>query len=583
MPRKIQILPEPVAQAIAAGEVIERPASVVKELMENALDAGASKIAVELKAGGLQLIRVLDDGEGIDPEDVPVALQRYATSKIQRSEDLFAIHTLGFRGEALPSIAAVSQMTIKTRVPHSVSGTQLLCEGGEIRSTTEVGCPVGTEVEVKNLFYNIPVKRKFVKSIQTELRHSLNHFLRLSLAHPSVSFKFVHEGRILYEYLKTDSPRVRVEAILGREIYGHLQPIEFEEGETHLRGFASLPSFSKGNGDGIYLYVNRRFIKDRMIYKAILEAYRHVIPGGKFPVVILFMTLPPSAIDVNVHPTKAEVKFKDPDRIFRMVQGALSSALASRGSLKKQEDVGDGMGQPPSLKEFPSLGSTKPTPIPLPWVGGDGEAVTVVREAWTPEWEVERKTLFRILGQVQATYILCEGAEGLILIDQHAAHERLLYEKYKKDHEIGSIPAEKLLLPIPMELSTEESFVLMSYLEEVESMGFEIDAIGERMVAIRTIPKLTEPFDPKGMVREFLEELSFVKREGKGREAIHRMLVSLACHSAIRANFVLRREEMEGLVGALHPFHHSLTCPHGRPVFFVISPEELARQFKRKG
>ena len=583
MPRKIQILPEPVAQTIAAGEVIERPASVVKELMENALDAGASKIAVELKAGGLQLIRVLDDGEGIDPEDVPVALQRYATSKIQRSEDLFAIHTLGFRGEALPSIAAVSQLTIKTRVPRSVSGTQLLCEGGEIRSPTEVGCPVGTEVEVKNLFFNIPVKRKFVKSIQTELRHSLNHFLRLSLAHPSVSFKFVHEGRILYEYLKTDSPGVRVEAILGREIYHHLQPIEFEEGETHLRGFASLPSFSKGNGDGIYLYVNRRFIKDRMIYKAILEAYRHIIPGGKFPVVILFMTLPPSSIDVNVHPTKAEVKFKDPDRIFRMVQGALSSALASPGSLKKREDVGNGMGQPPSLKEFPSLGSTTPYPIPLPLVGGDGEAVTVVREAWTPEWEVERKTPFRILGQVQATYILCEGAEGLILIDQHAAHERLLYEKYKKDHEIGSIPAEKLLIPIPMELSTEESFVLMSYLGEVESMGFEIDAIGERMVAIRTIPKLTEPIDPKGMVREFLEELSFVKREGKGREAIHRMLVSLACHSAIRANFVLRSEEMEGLVGALHPFHHSLTCPHGRPVFFVISPEELARQFKRKG
>jgi DNA mismatch repair protein MutL len=315
MPRKIQILPESVAQAIAAGEVIERPASVVKELLENALDAGASKITVELKAGGLQLIRVLDDGEGIDPEDVPVALRRYATSKIQKSEDLFAIHTLGFRGEALPSIAAVSQMTIRTRVPRSVSGMQLLCEGGEIRSTTEVGCPVGTEVEAKNLFYNIPVKRKFVKSIQTELRHSLNHFLRLSLAHPSVSFKFVHEGRILYEYLKTDSPWVRVEAILGGEIYRHLQPIEFEEGETHLKGFASLPSFSKGNGDGIYLYVNRRFIKDRMIYRAILEAYRHVIPGGKFPVVILFLTLPPSSIDVNVHPTKAEVKLY-PDRTF---------------------------------------------------------------------------------------------------------------------------------------------------------------------------------------------------------------------------------------------------------------------------
>jgi DNA mismatch repair protein MutL len=583
MSRKIQVLPEPVAQAIAAGEVIERPASVVKELMENALDAGASRVVVELKAGGLQLIRVLDDGEGIDPEDVPVALQRYATSKIQRSEDLFAIRTLGFRGEALPSIAAVSQMTIKSRVPGSVSGTQLICEGGEVRSTTEVGCPVGTEVEVKNLFYNIPVKRKFVKSIQTELRHSLNHFVRLSLAHPAVSFQFVHEGRILYEYLKTDSPLVRVEAILGREIYRHLRPIEFEEGETRLRGFASLPSFSKGNGDGIHLYVNRRFIKDRMIYKAILEAYRHVIPGGKFPVMILFMTVPPSAIDVNVHPTKAEVKFKDPERIFRMVKGGLSSALASPGSPEKREEVGDGMGRPPSLKEFSSFGSTKPYPIPLPLVAGEKEAVSVAREACASEWEVEQKTPVRVLGQVQATYILCEGTEGLILIDQHAAHERLLYEKYKKDHETDSIPAEKLLIPIPMELSTEESLVLMSYLEEVESMGFEIDSIGERMVAIRTIPKLTEPFEPKEMIREFLEELSFVKREGRGREAIHRMLVSLACHSAIRANFVLRREEMEGLVGALHPFYHSLTCPHGRPVFFVISPEELAKQFKRKG
>jgi DNA mismatch repair protein MutL len=215
--------------------------------------------------------------------------------------------------------------------------------------------------------------------------------------------------------------------------------------------------------------------------------------------------------------------------------------------------------------------------------GRDREAVPIVGEVSTPEWEVERKTPFRILGQVQATYILCEGIEGLIMIDQHAAHERLLYEKYKKDREIGSIPAEKLLIPIPMELSTEESFVLMSYREEIESMGFEIDAIGERMVAIRTLPKLSESFDPKGMIRELLEELSFVKREGKGREAVQRMLVSLACHSAIRANSVLRREEMEGLVGELHPFPFSLTCPHGRPVFFVISPEELAKQFKRKG
>jgi DNA mismatch repair protein MutL len=583
MPKKIQILPEDVAQAIAAGEVIERPASVVKELMENGIDSGASEIAVELRAGGLQLIRVSDNGEGIDPEDIPVALQRYATSKIRRSEDLFAIRTLGFRGEALPSIAAVSQMTIKTRVVHSLSGKRLVCEGGEIKSVTEVGCPVGTEVEVRNLFYNIPVKRKFAKSIQTELRHSLNHFLRLSLSHPSLSFKFSHDGRVLYEHLKTDSLMVRVEMLLGGEVYRHLQPIEFVDGENHLKGVASLPSFSKGNGEGIYLYVNQRFIKDRMIYKAILEAYRHVIPAKRFPVVVLFMTLPPSAIDVNVHPTKAEVKFRDSERIFHIVQGTLASALASPRALTRREDAADQRGQQSSLGGRPDPRMTKLHPLPFPLIEGDKEVPPVVRERRAPEWEAENTPLLRLLGQVQATYILCEGEEGLVLIDQHAAHERLLFEQYKRAYETGSLPSERLLIPIPMELSTEESFVLMSHLEDFQSMGFEIDWIGERMVAIRTLPKLAEPFDPQGMVRELLEELSFVKREGKGTETVLKMLVTLACHSAIRGNFVLRREEMDKLVEALYPFNHSLTCPHGRPVFFVIPPEELARQFKRQG
>ncbi|MGQ9645521.1 MAG: DNA mismatch repair endonuclease MutL [Thermodesulfobacteriota bacterium] len=582
MSRKIHVLPEAVAQAIAAGEVIERPASVVKELMENALDAGASEISVELKAGGLQLIRVFDNGEGIAPEDVPVALQRYATSKIERSEDLFSVQTLGFRGEALPSIAAVSQMTIKTRVPGSMSGRQAVCEGGEIRNLSEVGCPVGTEVEVKNLFYNIPVKRKFVKSIQTELRHSLSHFLRLSLAHPSVSFRFFHEGRLLHEVVKTDSPRVRVEAILGSEIASHLHPVAFEEGEIRLRGFASLPSFSKGNGDGIYLYVNRRFVKDRMIYKAILEAYRHLLPSGRFPVAILFVNLPPSAIDVNVHPTKAEVKFKDPESVFRVVVGALSSALPAPPSFTKKKEAADEEGAHLSFGGAPDPGWAQSSFVSTSLFDQDRQTPFVVKEAGAPAWGVEKSSPLRILGQVRNTYILCDGDEGLVLIDQHAAHERLLYEKYKKAHEAGAIPVERFLLPVPMELSTEESFVLMSYHEEMASMGFEIDGIGERMVAIRAIPKLTEPFDPKGLVRELLEELSFLKREGTGREPIHKMLVSLACHSAIRANSVLRREEMEGLVEALHPFSSSLTCPHGRPVFFILSSEDLAKQFKRK-
>ncbi|MGZ3493546.1 MAG: DNA mismatch repair endonuclease MutL, partial [Thermodesulfobacteriota bacterium] len=300
MPRKIEILPESVSQSIAAGEVVERPASVVKELMENAIDAGSSEITVELKAGGLRLIRVMDNGEGMDREDVPLALQRYATSKVRKAEDLYAIHTLGFRGEALPSIAQVSKVTLRTRTANSLSGTKLSCEGGETKSISETGCPVGTDVEVMDLFYNIPVKRKFLKSIRSELRAALSHFVRLSLSHPKISFKLMHDGRTLHEYLKTESPLVRIEAIFGKEMYQHLQPVGFEWGDIRVSGFAGLPSFSKRNAEGIYFYVNQRFIKDRMIYKAILDGYRHFIPGNQFPIAILFITLPPSAVDVNV-------------------------------------------------------------------------------------------------------------------------------------------------------------------------------------------------------------------------------------------------------------------------------------------
>jgi len=576
MPSRIQILPEEIAQTIAAGEVVERPASVVKELMENAIDAGSSEIVVELKMGGLQLIRVYDNGEGIEREDVPLALQRYATSKIKKAEDLFAIHTLGFRGEALPSIASVSKMTIKTRVSNSISGTKAVCEGGEIKSISEIGCPLGTEVEVKNIFYNIPVKRKFLKSIRSELRYCLNHFLKLSLSHPLISFKFIHDGRMLHEYLKTESPLVRIEAILGREIYDHLRPCEFEENEIKILGFASLPSISKGNSDAIYIYVNKRFVKDRMIYKAITESYRHVLPTGKFPIVILYITIPPYAVDVNIHPTKAEVKFRDPERVFHAVVGTLSSIHEGEPFSTDRVESATGVvpDSSPPMKSYHAY-------LPL-MQRDDGKSVPMVREEGGFEWKVEDKIPFRILGQVQGTYIVCEGEKGVIFIDQHAAHERILFNQYKNQYETKSIVSEKYLIPVPMELSAEESFILDSHLEEFESMGFEIDPIGEKVYAIRSKPSFMNQKDPKAIVREILDELSSLKREGKGTEVTDNILITLSCHSAIRGNFTLRREEMEKLVGTLYPFNLSATCPHGRPIFFLFHQDELNKQFKRK-
>jgi len=576
MSPKIQILPESVTQAIAAGEVVERPASVVKELMENAIDAGSSEVIVELKMGGLQLIRVIDNGVGIDREEVPQAFQRYATSKIEKEDDLFAIHTLGFRGEALPSIISVSQTVMKTRTSATISGTKAVCEGGGVKNVTETGCPVGTELEVRNLFYNLPVKRKFLKSVRSELRACLHPFLRLSLSYPEISFRLIHEGRLLYEFPRTEFHSVRVEAIVGKEIYDHLRPIAYEEAGIRLSGFASLPSFSKGNSDGIYLYVNRRYVKDRMVHKAVMEAYRHVIPANRYPVVVLMMTLPPSAIDVNVHPTKAEVKFRDQDRVFHEVVETLR--LYQKQPPTVEETVSEKKRDPVSLQM--SFQTDLP-PSSSRW--NQEEAPWVVREtALSPEWKLDKKIPYRILGQVQGTYVLCEGERELIFIDQHAAHERILFEKLKGDYETRSILSEKLLMPILIELSAEESFLLGSLGEAFQAMGFDIEAVGERLFALRSVPSIIGQKDPKGIVRAILEELSLLRKEERGVEVIHPILVSLSCHTAIRGNAVLRREEMEGLVAQLSPFDRSTTCPHGRPVFFILPHGELAKQFKRK-
>jgi DNA mismatch repair protein MutL len=367
-----------------------------------------------------------------------------------------------------------------------------------------------------------------------------------------------------------------VEAIVGKEIYDHLRPFAYEEAGIRLSGFASLPSFSKGNSDGIYFYVNRRYVKDRMVHKAVMEAYRHVIPANRYPVVVLMMALPPSAIDVNVHPTKAEVKFRDQDRVFHAVVETLR--LSQKQPFTAEETVSEKKRDPVPLQM--SLQTDLP-PSSSRW--NQEEAPGVIREtASSPEWKLDKKIPCRILGQVQGTYVLCEGERELIFIDQHAAHERILFEKMKGDYETRSIVSEKLLMPILIELSAEETFLLGSLQETLQAMGFDIEAVGERLFALRSVPSFIGQTDPKGVVRAILEELSHLKKEERGDEVIHPVLVSLACHTAIRANAVLRREEMEALVAQLSPFDQSTTCPHGRPVFFILPQGELAKQFKRK-
>jgi DNA mismatch repair protein MutL len=376
---------------------------------------------------------------------------------------------------------------------------------------------------------------------------------------------------------------VRIEAILGKEIYPHLQPIEFEEGGIRISGFASLASLSKRNAESIFFYVNQRFIKDRMIYRAVLEAYRYILPGSQFPVVILFIALPTSALDVNVHPTKAEVKFRDPDRVYHAVFAAIRRVL-EEGPSRLEGTAPRGEKGEWDFQKSPhpfSLGQQASSAPSFLTTGNQGEMLTVQEGGRLP-WKAEEKRPYAVLGQIRSTYILCEGEGNLIFIDQHAAHEKILFEKFKKEYKKGSMISEKLLLPILIELSVEESYILESAGEALKEIGFEIEPVGEKLFAIRSIPSFIDQKDPKEFVKGMLDDLSFLEKRRKGEEAIHTLLVSLACHAAVRANFPLQKEEMDKLAEDLLPFHPSTTCPHGRPIFFILPLDELGKQFKRK-
>lgn len=581
---KIQVLPPSIAQIIAAGEVVERPASVLKELMENAIDAGSREIVVELKKGGLERIRVLDDGEGIEPEDLPRAFERHATSKIRTAEDLFSIQTLGFRGEALPSIAAVSRMTIRTRISSALSGVKALCEGGVLREIVEVGCPVGTEVEVKDLFFNLPVKRTFLKSIQAELRHCVSHFVRLSLPYPSVTFKLTHDGKELYVLPRTEDPLIRVEAVLGRETYDHLTPFAYEEGGVRATGFGSLSNYSRGNGEGIFLYVNRRFVRDRFVYRTVMEAYRNRIPAGRFPVVVLFLELPASLVDVNVHPTKAEVKFRQPEAVFQAVLRALRLSHEEGGpvlsekafSLQKpwHEEVSSEI---PSRSETRTSFSVSPSRLPE-----ERPILSMVREEAYEGRLEEGGAGLRLLGQAHGTYLVLEDEKGVLFIDQHACHERILFERLKRQSEEGNMPVLRLLFPVTLELSLREAITLRAYREAFHRLGFEIDDLGEKTFALRSLPAvLDEKEVPKELV-ETLDELFLEDRTPDTSKQIERVLVRLACHAAVRANQLLSEKEMLGLVREFSALPPSTTCPHGRPVAYGLPKGELEKHFKRR-
>lgn len=575
MTQKIQVLPDEVVNRIAAGEVVERPASVVKELVENAIDAGGTEISILVEGGGLREIRVIDNGTGMGREDALTAFQRYATSKIRVNDDLETIQTLGFRGEALPSIASVSRVKMATKEEQSLSGTEILLEAGQVKQIRETGCPRGTDVTVQDLFFNTPARRKFQRSVATEFSHIMDVVVRIALAQCGIHFRLFHNEKSILDIPSTKDRLVRIGSLLGKESYRALHQVRVKMDSLEIEGYLSDPGYTRPNGKGIYIYVNGRFIRDRIIHHALMEGYRNLIPKDRYPVAVLFLYLPPWSVDTNVHPTKTEVRFSSIDLIHRGVIG-LSHGLrggSAEHTLEGPTITGESRVPPLTVQES----ATDYTPIPSS-SHPESRANTE-----TPRAELFRSppSSLRVLGQIDKTYIACESPRGLILIDQHAAHERIVFQRLKREAEHGRPRGQGLLLPQTVELSPVEWETAQRYFPELRQLGFDLEPFGRNTVVIKSVPSILSREDCSQMVSDLIRDLMAEEVGGGIAKGIETVLKVTACHGAMRSGQALSREEMTMLLEEMEAEGFLQTCPHGRPACVEIGLSQLAKMFMR--
>ncbi|MFZ5995408.1 MAG: DNA mismatch repair endonuclease MutL [Thermodesulfobacteriota bacterium] len=591
---KIKILSESLANQIAAGEVIERPASVVKELIENALDARAKRIEVEVKGGGQQLIRVMDNGEGMDREDILLSLERHATSKIATDTDLFHINTLGFRGEALPSIASVSRMSLISRRRGDLSGHRVTIHYGRIKEVLETGCPEGTVVEVRDLFGNLPARRKFLKSYDTETGHIQDVVEHIALAACAVQFIFSNDGRRVFTTSSGERPEDRLRAIFHLDHGSKLIPVSNARGETALSGYITGSEINRASLRSFCIFINGRFVRDRIIQHAVLEAYGSFLMKGRYPVGALYVMLPPAGVDVNVHPTKHEVRFKEPKLIHQMVSEGVRAAILSRQKV----------GEPGPAKmhrswEQPYREPDKSACGAIPQAQGlfSEEALTAgvsVQEKAAPYAHPGASLTgslpstqpspsdLRLIGQLAASYLLCQSEEGLIIIDQHAAHERILFESLKDRLRKGGIDSQQLLFPVTLELARSEREALSGHLTDFAALGMEIAPFGGETFVIRAAPAIVAGRDIKELVESALAIMASAGGAFLNERLLNDILALMACHAAIKAGQPLTVEEMESLLQQLNSCPVSSNCPHGRPIQQIYTYYELEKGFKRK-
>ncbi len=593
----IHLLPETVAARIAAGEVVERPASVVKEIVENSLDAGASHVTVETQKGGQKLIRVRDDGSGIASSEVELAFRRHATSKLENAADLERINTLGFRGEALASIASVSRVTCATHYKGEEVGTRLRIEGGKVVARSAAGRPQGTEIIVEDLFYNVPARRKFLRTERTERRHIDAFLTRYAVAYPHIAFSVAHDGR---EVLTTPGNGAAVEALIniyGMDLGASLLEIPntlTQDRIIQVRGFVGPTSVHRADRGYITLFINGRWVQDLRLTYAIIQAYHTLLPVKRYPVAFVMVTMPAEDVDVNVHPAKTEVRFHDADAVFRSVQRAVRTTVVNEAPVTVQWEAPPPQSDPhptrarlaaltPTTHQMP-LPQSQPSPPPT----STQQASSAPSETDPPPTTTSTtgstapaQTLppLRVIGQASTMFIIAEGPDGLYLIDQHAAHERILYEHMLADWAKGDVPSQSLLEPQTVSLPIDEAAHLEDLLPTLHSLGLEVEPFGPGTFLVRAVPNVMTSIPPA----ELLADIATSPQDHSPiKSALEERIVRRICkRAAVKAGQVLSPEEMNHLIRDLEQTQNPRTCPHGRPTILQISIEQLARQFRR--
>lgn len=608
---KIRILPEILANKIAAGEVVERPASVVKELVENALDAQSTRILIDIERGGRSLVRVADNGHGMGHDDALLALERFATSKIRNDQELFAIQTLGFRGEALPSIAAVSKMTLISRPEAADSGVEVRIEGGKIAQVAEAGAPKGTMVSVAQLFFNTPARRKFLKTVNTEMGHIADVVAGMALGRPGVHFHLTHNGKPVKQWPKTGDAAQRAAGVFGQISGRELIALDARHGDLAIGGYLAPARQARKTSRGIYLYVNGRRVRDRVVQHALFEGYGGRLMKGQFPLAVLFIVLPFDRVDVNVHPTKHEIRFADQQQVHQAVRSEVAAALsrADRKLWAVETTANDGeavadpaaaYGVPDRRRPLPEKDSrpfvhqraSAPDMPADPPVGSESPAATIPRVSLVPEapplaeppeqsglWSSARFAQLAVIGQFHGTYIICQNEQGLILIDQHAAHERIVYEELKQ--RAGRVDSQRMLMPETVELGFAEAQLLEQLVPRLNEMGLELEPFGGNTFVIKAVPAVLDDRDLAGVVVEIADRASAIGMAAGLDKILDECRMVMACHNAVRARHRLSHEQIEQMLVRLDQCDNPSHCPHGRPTWIQWTVKDLEKAFKR--